>query len=70
MQHVNSLIKHVELKEKNNSKKKLANYKSNARAAYNVVNQLLDKFSGNHPPITSTAQACQFSDIFFSFTFN
>ena len=28
------------------------------------MNQLLDKFSGNHPPITSTAQACQFADYF------
>ena len=26
------------------------------------MNQLLDKFLGNHPPITSTAQACQFAD--------
>ena len=34
-------------------KEKLANYKGNARATYNVVNQLLDKFSGNHPPITA-----------------
>ena len=28
------------------------------------MNQLLDKFSGNHLPITSTAQACQFADYF------
>ena len=28
------------------------------------MNQLLDKFLGNHPPITSTAQACQFADYF------
>ena len=45
-------------------KEKLANCKGNARATYNVVNQLLDKFLGNHPPITSTAQACQFADYF------
>ena len=45
-------------------KEKLDNCKGNARATYNVVNQLLDKFLGNHPPITSTAQACQFADYF------
>ena len=45
-------------------KEKLANCKGNARATYNVVNQLLDKFLGNHLPITSTAQACQFADYF------
>ena len=38
-------------------KEKLANCLENARAIYDVVNQLLDKFWGNHPPITSTAQA-------------
>ena len=40
------------------SKKKLTNCKGNARATYSVVNLILDKFLGNHPPITSTAQAC------------
>ena len=28
------------------------------------MNQSLDKFSGNHPPITSNAQACQLADYF------
>ena len=45
-------------------KEKLANYKGNARAPYNVVNQLLDKFSGNRPPLTSNAEPCQFADYF------
>ena len=45
-------------------KEKLANYKGNARATYTVVNQLLDKFSGNHPAISTNAQACQFADYF------
>ena len=32
---------------------------------YNVVNQVLDKFSGkNHLPIISKAPACQFADYF------
>ena len=45
-------------------KEKLANHKANARATYNVVNQLFDKFSGNHPPITSNTKPYQFADYF------
>ena len=52
------------MERENYFKQKLANCKGNARATCNVVNQLLDKFLGNHLPITSTAQACQFADYF------
>ena len=53
MQHVNLLMKSMVLKEKS-IKEKPANHEGNARATYNVVNKLLDKFSTkNHPPITS-----------------
>ena len=53
-----------DIKRKKYFKEKLSNYKGNARASYNVVNQLLDKFSENHQLKTSSAQACQFADYF------
>ena len=63
MQHVNMLMRSVVNKREKYFKEKLADYRGNARATYNVANQLSDKFLGKiHSPITSNAHACQFAD--------